>query len=47
MICRQTGDIAFHVACDFAHETVNELVLPETSWPTPAKKRRRVLSTIR
>jgi hypothetical protein len=42
LICRQTVDIAFHVACDFAHDTVNELVVPSTSWPTPAQKRGRV-----
>jgi hypothetical protein len=47
MMCRQTVDIAFHVACDFAHDTVNELVEPSTSCPTPAQKRRRVLSIIR
>jgi hypothetical protein len=47
LICRQTVDIPFHVACDFAHDTVNELVEPSTSWPTPAQKRARVRSVIR
>jgi hypothetical protein len=42
LTCRQTVDIAFHVACDSAHDTVNELVVPSMSWPTPAQKRGRV-----
>jgi hypothetical protein len=25
-ICRQTVDVAFHVACDVAHDAVNELI---------------------
>jgi hypothetical protein len=47
LICAQTIDIAFHVMCDFAHDTVNELVEPSMSQPTPAQKLRRLLSIIR
>jgi hypothetical protein len=47
LISRQTVDIAFHVACDLTHDTVNELVEPSASWPTPAQKRARVHSIIR
>jgi hypothetical protein len=37
LISRQTVDVAFHVACDLAHDTVNALVEPSKIWPTPHK----------